>query len=242
MSRTEFINAFNEVKQLNWTPSLRHGTTGIGYTLETLMGIQENNNDTPDLFGFEIKTHREMTSDSYVTLFTKAPNIPGRRANKLLLEKCGNINNNSPVLHASIFAHRNSLVYDKYCFQIVNTTNAIMLVIKDNNNNIILDNIGWSKTILQQSLEKKMKNLALISAEVKRINNIEFFKYTSCTLYYDISFNKFIDLIEQANIMIDIRLGTYRTGKNTGKLHDHGTAFRIKKQDIYHLYSNIEII
>ena len=51
-----------------------------------------------------------------------------------------------------------------------------------------------------------------------------------------------IDLIEQANIMIDIRLGTYRTGKNTGKLHDHGTAFRIKKQDIYHLYSNIEII
>ena len=87
-----------------------------------------------------------------------------------------------------------------------------------------------------------MKNLALISAEVRRIDSIEYFKYTSCTLYYDISFDRFINLIDQGNIMIDIRLGTYRSGKNIGKLHDHGTGFRIKKQDIHCLYSNIETI
>lgn len=28
--------------------------------------------------------------------------------------------------------------------------------------------------------------------------------------------------------MIDIRIGVYASGKNKGKTHDHGTAFRIK--------------
>lgn len=241
MNREGFIDAFNNIKNRGWIQSLRHGATGIGYTLETLMGINENNNDTPDLFGFEIKTHREMTSDSYVTLFTKAPNIPRRRANRLLLETCGNIDNGYPVLHASVFAHRSSNVYNTYNFQLCVNQSDIMFLIRRNDENII-DNIGWSKDVLQQTMERKMNNLALITAMARHIDNIEYFKYTSCTLYYNISFNSFIDLLIQGNIMVDIRLGTHRFGRNAGRVHDHGSAFRIKQRDILQLYDCVENI
>lgn len=243
MSRAEFIDAYNNnIRNIGWVQSLRNGPTGIGYTFETLMGIQENNNDTSDIFGFEVKTHREIMSNSYVTLFTKAPNIPRGRANRLLLERFGNVVDNFPVLHASVFAHRNSLIYNNYYFRIYETDDAIMLSIMDSNNTVLEENIGWSKTILRQTIERKLKNLALISAEVNRIDNTEFFQYTSCELYYDIFFDRFIDLIVQGKIMVDIRLGTYHSGRNAGKPHDHGTGFRIKMVDMPELYNNYESI
>ena len=37
--------------------------------------------------------------------------------------------------------------------------------------------------------------------------------------------------------MIDIRIGSYKSGKNLGKTHDHGTGFRIKPEDLKNLYS-----
>jgi hypothetical protein len=40
--------------------------------------------------------------------------------------------------------------------------------------------------------------------------------------------------------MYDIRIGSYSSGKNYGKPHDHGSGFRIKEHNIIKLYSNIE--
>ena len=41
--------------------------------------------------------------------------------------------------------------------------------------------------------------------------------------------------------MVDIRIGAYKTGKNKGKTHDHGTGFRINKEDLEEFF-DIEII
>ncbi|MDR1072867.1 MAG: MvaI/BcnI family restriction endonuclease [Treponema sp.] len=38
-----------KMKNMDYVPSLRRGTTGIGYTLETLLGITENNDAKPDI-------------------------------------------------------------------------------------------------------------------------------------------------------------------------------------------------
>lgn len=66
---TEFTQAFAEIKARGWLPSQRRGPTGVGYTLEKLLGIRENNIATPDLGRIELKAHRSNTS-SPITLFT----------------------------------------------------------------------------------------------------------------------------------------------------------------------------
>ncbi|MDR1216690.1 MAG: MvaI/BcnI family restriction endonuclease [Treponema sp.] len=43
MTTMEFKEKFQAIKNMGYVPSLRRGPTGIGYTLETLLGIAENN-------------------------------------------------------------------------------------------------------------------------------------------------------------------------------------------------------
>ena len=54
----EFSEKFRQIKEMGFVPSLRKGPTGIGYTLETLLGIDENNDTSPDIEGAELKAHR----------------------------------------------------------------------------------------------------------------------------------------------------------------------------------------
>jgi hypothetical protein len=44
----ELLGLFDEVKERGWIDTLRQGDTGIGYTFETLIGIEENNDEKAD--------------------------------------------------------------------------------------------------------------------------------------------------------------------------------------------------
>ncbi|MDR1593690.1 MAG: MvaI/BcnI family restriction endonuclease, partial [Prevotellaceae bacterium] len=69
MTIKEFTYKFKQIKELGFVSTLRKGPTGIGYTLETLLGINENNNAQPDIDGAELKAHRTK-GNSLITLFT----------------------------------------------------------------------------------------------------------------------------------------------------------------------------
>jgi len=64
-----FRTKFAKVKEKGWVKSQRRGPTGIGQTLENLLGIEENNIALPDLGTIELKAHR-IGSSSMITLFT----------------------------------------------------------------------------------------------------------------------------------------------------------------------------
>lgn len=65
----QFQQRFNEIKKQNWIQSIRRGPTGIGQTLEQVLGLTENNIALPDLHEIELKTHR-IGSSAMITLFT----------------------------------------------------------------------------------------------------------------------------------------------------------------------------
>ena len=69
MTIEEFAHKFKQIKELGFVPTRRKGPTGIGYTLETLLGIAENNEAHPDIEGAELKAHRTK-GNSLITLFT----------------------------------------------------------------------------------------------------------------------------------------------------------------------------
>ena len=58
MTINEFAVKFKSIKRKGFVPSMRKGPTGIGYTLETLLNIDENNFSHPDIEGAELKAHR----------------------------------------------------------------------------------------------------------------------------------------------------------------------------------------
>ncbi len=69
MTILEFTTKFKELKDKGFIPTTRRGPTGIGHTLETNLGISENNDAHPDVEGAELKAHRTK-GNSLITLFT----------------------------------------------------------------------------------------------------------------------------------------------------------------------------
>ncbi|MBF0487067.1 MAG: hypothetical protein HQK98_02800 [Nitrospirae bacterium] len=70
MTYIEIIKRLKSLKDQGYISSLRRGPTGIGYTLETMLGLGETNISVPDIGGrVELKASRRSSS-SLITLFT----------------------------------------------------------------------------------------------------------------------------------------------------------------------------
>lgn len=54
----ELMGLLRDISSRGWIESLRLGDTGIGYTLETLLGIDANSSPEPDYKGIELKASR----------------------------------------------------------------------------------------------------------------------------------------------------------------------------------------
>lgn len=65
--------AFFRKHSNEWIESEVFADTGIGRTIESLLGISQNSNKTPDYKGIELKSHREKRSSSKNVLFTQTP-------------------------------------------------------------------------------------------------------------------------------------------------------------------------
>lgn len=71
----ELLDMIRAISRKGFVSTLRAGDTGIGMTLETLLGISANNNRAPDYKGIEIKTKRMGARTTMrTTLFSQAPN------------------------------------------------------------------------------------------------------------------------------------------------------------------------
>ncbi len=238
------IQEYKKVKALGWIKSNRKNNTGIGKTFEDYIGVVENNLEEPDLAGFEIKSHRAEAS-SYVTLFTKAPNFP-RQANAYLNSRFGTPYEENPSLnklHTSMFATRYNTYGDKLSFRLINDRNLRVLKIGVYNietHDLIDDRVGYTYESLATVLRKKLKNLFYVSAQSRKNGTNEEFYFNHAEIYTEPSLDKFIELIDKGLIMYDIRIGSYQSGKNYGKPHDHGSGFRILEGNIHLLYANKE--
>ena len=238
------IDRFKAIKALGYVPSHRKHHTGIGKTFEDYVGVVENNQDEPDLAGFEIKTHRKE-SNSYVTLFTKAPSFP-KGANAYLNEKYGEPYTEPKEkvglnkLHTSVFANTYHTFADKLSFRLINDREerTIRIGIYDLEYQLIDDIAGYNYDVLEKTLKKKLHNLFYVSAERRHKGDIEEFYFNKAEIYTEPSFAKFLDLLDEGRIMFDIRIGSFPNGKS----HDHGSGFRILQPHIKELYHTKETV
>jgi hypothetical protein len=238
----KIVSEFNKIKNLGFVKSNRINNKdgGIGNTFEDYLGVEENNLKDPDFEGFEIKTQRELTS-SYITLFSKSPSFP-KGANAILKDRFGEVRDfNFPdlkKLYASIFGNKWSNVYGKYPMKIHVDYNQQRVYLHVKDNNTLYNEVYWDFEQLRKGLNK-LNKLFVVSANQKTINSIYHYHYNKGTVYLNINFNQFLKILEEGHIQFDIRMGVYKSGKNYGKPHDHGSGFRIKKESLKGLFETI---
>ena len=233
----EFVARFQEVKDLGWITTHRSGQTGIGKTLEDLLGIKENNIQGPDFGKYELKSAR-LNSNSMLTLITKSPDTP--KANTALRLKYGYASgaygNDEKVLHSTLNAISFTSIADTG-HRLKVTPTADKIYIEDENG---LTDVYWSISVLERQMTKKLGTKFLyVKANSRGSGEREEFCFESAYLVEGFSATKIIDLLRNGSIYVDLRIGQYHGGINEGKTHDHGTGFRIKEKDQAALFDKI---
>lgn len=231
---------FLEVRKKGWIISQRKGSTGIGYTFEKMIGKEEENLPIADYNNIEIKVKRRYSKGD-ITLFSANPDNEVFAIQRIY-ETYGTCNKNKNYFKTfAICISTNELVKKgKYYFnlKVDYKKRVIKLQIYDLDYNMIENDVSWSFELISEKIKHKIKNLAIIKAEVKQDEyNNEYFHYYHIDFYVIKNEATFIDLIEKGIIKILFNITVYMDNKRYGNIYNHGTSFRIKIYDIEKLYN-----
>ena len=227
ITHDDFKCRYEEIQLMDWIRTHRSGDTGIGKTLEDLLGIEENNLQEPDFGEYELKAGRN-NSNSMLTLFTKAPSP--RKSNAKLREKygysSGSHNNGEKILHATLNASNFVKIGD--------TGNSLKIEYIEEASGDKIAIISETLTIdaywLVDELRKNFMNkyphkLVYVKADSRGSGENEEFRFRQAYVCDGVNYDAFLNLLREGKIYVDLRIGQYHDGRT----HDHGTGFRIKE-------------
>jgi len=245
LNLSTFIERFKKITELGWVKTHRAGPTGIGKTLEDLLGITENNIQGPDYGVYELKSMRN-NAKSMLTLITKSPDSPPR-ANTALRLKFGYssaaYDNGEQVLHATLSTQRFSPIHTTgYKLKIACDESHIYIVSADASGVETVE-AQWDIDKLIEKMDKKLGDqFILVRADSRGTGAEEEFQFNEAYLLNGFSSAGIIKLVNDGKILVDKRIGQYHSGKNKGKTHDHGTGFRIHERDYVYLFQRQKLV
>jgi len=230
----EIIEKLKKIVEMGYIKTHKPGDAGIGKTLEDLLGIPENNFPSPNGIKTELKSARKGTK-SMLTLFTKSP-LP-KKANSELLTRFGyesKKGNGEKKLHTTLNAISYNTLKGKPGLKIA--------IDNDNRINILTieqEVVGyWDKETLKASFERKLPKVVYVKADARGKGKNEEFHYNEVWLLSGFNFLKFIKLLQEGVILVDIRIGQYPDGRP----HDHGTGFRVLPDKLDLCFSHRELL
>lgn len=219
---TDLLQKFDQIAEMGWVKNLRSGDTGIGYTFESLVGIEENNDKKADYRGIEIKCKKLKSegtrSTGKINLFQEAPVWSEKLSNYARLEKIGRLNGDGRLACYS---------------QLTTKENNLGLLLKANDVNAIVEllkqfeQIGyWPYQTLEDRLLEKHSRTAFIKAEISKSGTQ--FKYKEFVYCEQPSIQKFIQLVLSNEIVFEFTMSE----KENRKVRNHGYPWRLNHEDL----------
>lgn len=236
---------FETINKMGWVKSISKGFGGGGQTFEYLLDKNKNNFEIPDYDGIEIKTKNAVVNQ-FITMFNATPDGTYMFETKRLQENYGYPDKRMKgfkVFNISIFANELTSIGTRFFFKLkVDKDNEKLSLCVFNKNNKLIDiTTFWSFQLLKEKLQRKMQTLAIINTGYKKEINEVYYKYTSIKFYRLKSFESFINAIDDGSIRVTFKISIFRDGKRKGQMHDHGTGFDIREQNILELYEILDV-
>lgn len=217
---TELLNKLKTIAKKGYVKSVVNSDTGIGRTIESLLGIKMNSSKSPDYKGIELKSFRDSRNNRK-GLFGKTPDW-----------ELSKFKSRVEILDA--FGY-----WEKGVFRLYNTIrgtgrNAQGLILKiEDKKDWLVENsdrpeIGdflvWKLETLRKELLKKHKETFWIRADSKIEDNNEYFHFTEVEHTKNPMIDKFEILVETGAITLDYPIKRMPDGK----VIDKGCNFKLK--------------
>ena len=240
----DFKKQFYEIRNLGYVKAINENSSGIGLTFEKLLGKNIDNFPLPDYKNtLEIKT-KLTYSKTPIHLFKLTPEGNSFFEIKRILEKygyCQTTNKEYKVFNGQI----NSGKFKKigyYYFSI--STNykdeKVELIVKDQSQKVIDSSVYWTFEKLENALIRKLKYLIIVYVWSTTKNKETYYKYYKYNIYKLTNFYNFLHLIDNGIISVTFSIDYYKSINRYGQIHDHGTSFDIRIDDLNNLYYKID--
>lgn len=219
----QFRKKFTDLRGKGWVKSKRKGPTGIGQTLEQILGMKENNVAFPDLGKIELKSHR-IGSSSMITLFTF-----NRKAWKM-----------NPLAAIKKYGTKDENGRLGMYFTMARTPNSMGLMLYVDDTTISVRHVSgdivavWELEALAKRFMQKVPGLVLVSAFSEMRGDTEWFKYDRAQLLTETTPDILHNQLISGNILVDLRLHDKGTSAR-----NHGTGFRATEEKLPLLFKSI---
>lgn len=230
-------------RMADWMPAKILADTGIGRTVESLLGIEMNASKNPDFKGIELKSHREA-SKVRNTLFTQAPDwvISRLKSGKAIVDEYGYIPDgySHKSLHVTLTANRPNqqglglLVQPQ--LGILEADEFALVELEDGTYRKIQDVAAWRLIQLHERLLTKHHETFWIDVETKRDSGREYFRVSEILHTKNPIPSQFDVLLDQGQITVDFLLCRDSGGDTYSfKIKSKAKALLFPQSEIYNL-------
>ena len=234
----ELLQKLREVGRRGWIRTMRSGDTGIGYTLETLLGIQANSNKAPDYKGIELKSHRRgASSGRQVALFSQVPDWAVSRLkgkSKALLYERGRFSEEKQRLQ--LFHEISCLKPNSYGMQLAlidAETNLLQFHVNSEDGRVTND-VQWAVDTLHTRMKEKHRETMWVSASTRGKGKEEHFNYEEVTHTSGYDQNALTLLLDSGAMTVHYTI----TQKSNGSAKDQGYLFKLSPKYLPALFES----
>jgi MvaI/BcnI restriction endonuclease family len=235
----ELLNHLKGFANRGWIKSERKGPTGVGYTLESMLGIAANSSKNPDYKGIELKSGRGGggKSASRSTLFSKVPDwTQGRIQNGLeLLDAYGYKVDGRLQLYCSLKNVPNSLGH----FLELRKDDAYLHSkhLSSSDKKEVTEVLLWDMDLLRSALATKHRETFWVKAKVKREDNgYESFHYSDVVHTKGPLLGNMVEMFRSGLIELDYTIHEETGIKGGRKSRDHGYLFKMWQKNLPSLF------
>ncbi len=230
MRLSEVRARLEELKTEGFVSSVRSGPTGIGHTLETCLGLDENNLPIPDIGGrVEVKATRK-SSNNLITLFTFNRAV-WQYPSKEVVARWGYEDNNG----------RQSLYTTVSAIEV--NAQGLRLSVSEDTDNLYMVHVPsetvlgmWDMYHIVGKFVTKFERMLFVHADSRRVGKKEEFHFNEAAILSEPSARTFRDSFAAGKVMVDIRMHL----RPNGTARNHGTGFRIREHDLPSLFGRID--
>lgn len=203
---------FEKIRARGFIRTTASGDLAVGHTLESQLGVGPNSIPKPDLGNVEVKGARKCSSSSKQTLFCFESWVMGQRE---YLEKYGWENKKGTKLSGMQSINTN---INKHGFFLLIDSSYVSIASKED----VIWQCGLEE--LQEKFNEKFPACLKVFADSYGKGWDEYFHYNEVILYKNVDRDRFLKLLKEGHIYIDIRL---QTKNDWFTLDNAGTAFRV---------------
>lgn len=234
MRLSELRSRLQQLDAEGFVPSERSGATGIGHTLESRLGLAENNLPIPDIGGrVEVKATRANTTNKLITLFTFNRAV-WKFKNKDLVERWGYFDEKRDrlALYTTVSAKEMNAL-------------GFQLSVSEDTNHLYMTHMPsetllatWDMYYIVGKFVTKFERMLFVHADSKRDGRKEFFHYNEAEILSEPSSLTFRYGFANGIVTIDIRMYL----RSSGSARNHGTGFRILEHNLPRLFGSADRI